>query len=60
MFQLAIACLIFGHKGEIVPRKVERFIRQGEKSPQYRTELDVICKRCGKWQHPVLGIWMGF
>ncbi len=54
-----IICFFKGHKAKVTQQKVERFVFFGEKAPQYRTENNVTCERCGKWQNPFTGKYLG-
>ena len=54
-----LICFIKGHKSVSKEKKRERLVFFGEKAPQYETYLETRCERCGKWQHPFTGKFIG-
>ncbi len=54
-----IICFFKEHSLELRQRKVERFIRFGEKRPQFENITDCYCKRCGKFKSPLSGKFIG-
>lgn len=54
-----IICFLFGHKLKTTERKIERMVHFGENAPQYRTEVDFFCERCGKYRSKISGKFIG-
>jgi len=55
-----IICFIKGHKPIHTEKQRERLVFFGETAPQYEKYTETRCERCGKWQNPFTGKFIGY